>query len=240
MLPTTHAMCVDEASLALHIRLACGITKMTKTDEHCAKTVATLLAQPKTARRVAYAGTISARVSRAQKKCALPSGLLPKTMEEVNHFVCLACSEYECNLCGRSFPQTAYSSSMWQKRHLGTQRTLCLDCSRPRCTAKHCKTCRTCRSENCTKTIKRSHCSDDIVPLHPKHLPQTMQEVQEFLCSKCRYITCVRKDSQGIMCGKEMPKKAKTQLPAAPKNKYVCGVCQSLDHTKKTLANGHR
>ena len=57
MAPNTDAMCVDEASLRLHTLLAWGKTKTERASEHCAKIVATLLAQPKAAKGIAYAGT---------------------------------------------------------------------------------------------------------------------------------------------------------------------------------------
>ena len=147
---------------------------------------------------------------------------------------------HTCDLCTVVQSREAFSESMWKHRHDDDQRTLCNNCSRPRCTAKHCKTCQVCRSETCKKTTKRSHCSDAIIPLHHEQLPKTMQEVHEFLCAKCRYITCVRKDSTGIMCGKEMPRKAQARLPLAPKDKYICGVCQNLDDTRKSLGHSRR
>ena len=170
----------------------------------------------------------------------LNSKQLPKTLEDVQHYICSGCGGYKCDVCEQNLPQPAYSTSMWQHRHKKTQRTLCKNCSRPPCTAKHCKTCRNCRNEECRKTTKRSHCTDDIEPLQAMLLPRTMEEVHDYLCRSCRYITCVRKDPQGIRCGKEMPKKAKARLPAVPKKQYVCGVCQGLEDTKRTLEKNRR
>lgn len=87
--------------------------------------------------------------------------------------------------------------------------------------------------KSCTKTTKRSRCTASIEALNPKQLPRTLSDVQEFLCLRCRYITCIRKNAQGIRCGKEMPKKSKAKLPEHPKEQYVCGVCQNLDEAKK-------
>ena len=165
---------------------------------------------------------------------------LPRTLEEVHQYICLGCEGHKCDVCGRNQPQSAYSSGMWTNRYKKERRTLCKECARPPCSAKHCRTCPVCRNEKCKKTTRRSRCTDDIEPLHALLLPRTMEEVLEYLCGSCRYITCVRKDSQGIRCSKEMPKKTKARLPAAPRNQYICGVCQGLDETKNTLEQSRR
>ena len=138
-------------------------------------------------------------------------------------------------MCVDRQPENAYIAGMWHHRHDVKQRTLCQSCSRPRCTAEHCKTCPSCRNPSCTKTTKRSHCTDAITALNPQQLPTTMEEVRGFLCDKCRFITCMRIDSQGKRCGKEMPKKAKARLPKNPKQTYICGICQTLDTARASL-----
>ena len=152
----------------------------------------------------------------------------------------MAPATHPCDVCGQRLPETAYTSGMWHHRHDKKRKTLCQNCSRPPCTAKHCKTCPSCRSPTCKKTTKRSNCTDPMTSLNPQQLPKTMEEVRGFLCEKCRFITCMRIDAQGKRCGKEMPKKTRARMPQKPTEKYICGICQTLDATKKSLQTSKR
>ena len=133
-----------------------------------------------------------------------------------------------------------FSASMWDDKAKTGRRTLCKECCHPACTSRHCKTCRSCRNPACKKTTKRSHCTDEIQALHAKHLPRTLDEVQRFLCDNCKFITCMRIDSLGNRCGKEMPKKAQARLPQNPREEYICGTCQTLDAAKASLGSSKR
>ena len=133
-----------------------------------------------------------------------------------------------------------FSASMWDDKAKTGRRTLCKECCHPACTSRHCKTCRSCRNPACKKTTKRSHCTDEIQALHAKHLPRTLDEVQRFLCDNCKFITCMRIDSLGNRCGKEMPKKAQARLPQNPREEYICGTCQTLDAARASLGSSKR
>ena len=136
---------------------------------------------------------------------------------------------------GTTKAKNEFSATVWDNKAKPGQRTLCKECSHPACTSKHCKTCRTCRNPTCKKTSKRSHCTDEIQVLNAKQLPKTLEEVQRFLCTNCKFITCTRIDSFGVRCGKEMPKKAQARLPQNPRQQYICGTCQTLDVAKASL-----
>ena len=156
--------------------------------------------------------------------------------------LCKACCQHQndatchtCDVCQLSKAKSEYWASAWKHRAETGQRTLCKECSHPACTARHCKTCRSCRNPACKKTRKGSHCTDEIQPLNAKQLPQTLDEVQRFLCTNCKFITCMRIDSLGNRCGKEMPKKAQARLPQNLRQQYICGTCQTLDVAKASL-----
>ena len=131
--------------------------------------------------------------------------------------LCLICvakknsETYVCDLCKVSKETAAFPASMVRNRGNQKRRFLCTDCAHPPCASKHCKTCPRCRDPACRKTTRRDHCQAAIESLNAKQLPTTIGDVQEFLCQKCRFITCVRKNPEGVWCGKEMQKKyAKT------------------------------
>ena len=150
---------------------------------------------------------------------------------------CLQCEQkhHVCDVCQLTKAKNEFSATVWHDKAKPGQRTLCKECSHPACTSKHCKTCRTCRNPTCKKTSKRSHCTDEIQVLNAKQLPKTLEEVQKFLCTNCKFITCTRIDSFGVRCGKEMPKKAQARLPQNPRQQYICGTCQTLDVAKASL-----
>ena len=88
--------------------------------------------------------------------------LLPRTMQDVETYLCLNCRcEYECAVCGIAKTQAGFPESMWHNRHSKDQRILCFDCCRPRCTSQHCKTCPVCRDKLARTRIAQrrlNHC----------------------------------------------------------------------------------
>ena len=160
--------------------------------------------------------------------------------------VCKACeqqnegSAHKCDICQLTKAKSEFWDSMWNNKAKTGRRTLCKECCHPACTSRHCKTCRSCRNPACKKTTKRSHCTDEIQALNAKQLPKTLDEVQRFLCTNCKFITCMRIDSLGNRCGKEMPKKAQARLPQKPREEYICGTCQTLDAAKASLGSSKR
>eukprot|EP00973_Karenia_brevis_P043537 6032316-Karenia_brevis.AAC.1 len=61
-------------------------------------------------------------------------------MEDVNKFLCRNC-HYACAVCQEAKSEAEFPKSMWHNRFSKDQRSLCSDCSRPRCTSQQCKTC---------------------------------------------------------------------------------------------------
>ena len=155
---------------------------------------------------------------------------------------CLECEQkyHRCDVCQLTKAKSDFWASAWDNKAKAGRRTLCKECCHPACTSRHCKTCRSCRNPACKKTTKRSHCTDEIQALNAKQLPKTLDEVQRFLCTNCKFITCTRIDSLGNRCGKEMPKKAQARLPQNAREEYICGTCQTLDAAKASLGSSKR
>ena len=104
---------------------------------------------------------------------------------------------------------------MWKNRNC--QQCVCLTSARPQCTGPQCSTCKVCRDPDCPKGKK---CQRQVTELHHKQRPTSFQEVQAYLCSKCKPITC--------RCGKQLPKKMqKKALQEA--RQYICPDCQTKD-----------
>ncbi len=140
----------------------------------------------------------------------------PKTNKELQQFLCQKC-RHPCSLCEERKAQAQFPESMWHHRF--AQRTLCLDCCRPRCTSTQCATCTVCRDHTCTK---RTRCKDPIRPLHSKKSLTTKEDLATYLCDQCRYITCA--------CGNVMPKatqKRKKSAGTLQKQLYICAGCES-------------
>ena len=147
--------------------------------------------------------------------------LLPATWDEVQSYVCGSC-RHACELCGEAHGEKGYTPSMWHHRFTKNQRTLCLRCCRPPCTAKACQTCVVCRDPTC----KRRKCNNAIVALNPKQLPSTLEDIHSFLCQRCEEVTC--------RCGTRMSatfqKKRKATLGSKP---YVCLTCITKEQQQR-------
>ena len=143
-----------------------------------------------------------------------------------------ALETFTCQICTLPKARSENTASMWRNRNATNQRTLCRDCCNPPCIARHCKTCKHCRDPAC----KRRKCQEEIMALHPKHLPNDLAEVEAFLCDNCRFITCTAKDSRGNICGKMMPKKQQAKLTASARDLYICGECLTCQLSNETLA----
>ena len=133
--------------------------------------------------------------------------------------LCLTCEAevpmFTCHQCKVSQPRHAFGESMWANRN--RQQCVCLTCARPQCTGPQCSTCKVCRDPDCPKGKK---CQRQVTELHHKQRPTSFQEVQAYLCSKCKPITC--------RCGKQLPKKMqKKALQEA--RQYICPDCQTKD-----------
>ena len=138
--------------------------------------------------------------------------------------MCLSCEQaaqtHPCELCRKIKEKDDYSHSMWKHRFDSDQRSLCLQCCRPQCTSPHCKTCRVCRDPAC----KKRKCNNKIIPLHPKQLPGTLEDVATYLCPPCRDITC--------KCGVQMTQRMQKRRRAngtLGKEVYVCDKCQNKE-----------
>merc|ERR1711869_42370 len=132
-------------------------------------------------------------------------------MEEVDKFVCRNC-RWRCAVCNEAKAKAEFPASMWHHRFDKDQRTLCFDCSKPRCTSQQCTICPTCRDPDCKARMK---CKNEIKPLNSKQLPQTMMYVQTYLCQTCQKITC--------KCGNRMSQTMqKKRKKVQNDEKYVC------------------
>ena len=146
---------------------------------------------------------------------ALHPKMLPNTMCDVENYICSKCRHslplHPCDVCKKQKSPNEYTDSMWHNRSDTNRRTLCKDCCRPPCSAAHCRTCRTCRDEACKNTTKRSRCTASLEQLHPKQLPQTLSDVQEFLCS-VTLLAC-EKTPMATDAGKRCQRKQKQNWP---------------------------
>ena len=160
----------------------------------------------------------------AEKKEAFSPSQWHHKAEEGRWTVCLECEveAHCCELCTETLPRKAFPEQMWHHRHERDRRILCNDCSRPKCTRSQCKTCKVCRSESCRKR----KCSDAIASLHPKQLPSTTDERDNWFCFICRYIVCQN-------CKREMPRKLqRARAGTNSKQPWTCGECLTVEESK--------
>ena len=151
----------------------------------------------------------------------------PRTVEERDQWLCLACRLFKCSLCKVAKSEKAYPASMWYNRNNKNQNILCFDCCRPACVWQSCKTCKICRKETCKR---RNKCSETMESLNPRQHPPSIEERNQWLCYTCRYIVCqaCRK--------KEMPRKQQRQVKNSTcKKLWTCGDCLTLAESKQTM-----
>ena len=139
--------------------------------------------------------------------------------------VCIASKEaasepmHLCACCKRMLPKADFLDSMWD--HKSRQNAYCKTCCHPPCSAPHCKTCPICRDPACRK---RTTCTATMVPLSPKQMPKSKEDVLAYLCAQCRPITCK-------VCRREMA--LRTQQRKRANNDltdvYICGTCLTLE-----------
>ena len=124
-------------------------------------------------------------------------------------------SKYRCSLCNEEKGEFQFTLSGWKQR-LQAKSVLCLDCCRPRCISKRCRTCAVCRDPTCRKR----KCKNSIMPLHFKHRLKRKEDLATYLCARCRWITCA--------CGKTMPQRTERRQKRAGtflKLNYRCEDC---------------
>ena len=138
---------------------------------------------------------------------------LPTSLEQLQNWLCAACRQ-RCDLCREDLPISAYPAGMWKNRADVIRKTLCRDCCRPKCTQAQCQTCKDCRDPRCDKGRK---CSKKIESLHPKQLPTSLEQLQNWLCTACR--------QRCDLCREDLPMSA-----------YPAGMWKHrADVTRKTL-----
>ena len=132
--------------------------------------------------------------------------------------------EHPCSLCNEEKDKSQFTFHMWKER-LRTKRVICLDCCRPRCTAKLCKTCSVCRDPSC---VKRK-CSNPITPLHPNKRLHNKADLDTYLCERCRWITCA--------CGNIMPQRTQRRYKntAIKEQIYICSHCRARNGLKMRI-----
>ncbi len=108
--------------------------------------------------------------------------------------VCLECEQdpakeqtLQCQLCGARLTSQGFVESMWHHKKDAQRFILCKGCCRPPCTNAECTTCTKCRDPECTK---RRHCEADLKSLHPQCLPRAPEELETWLCAKCKPTFC--------------------------------------------------
>ena len=114
----------------------------------------------------------------------------PKNLKDKTSFKCLACrgAAIQCDVCKEVDP-AKFSASMLKHKSELTQRTLCIDCTNPACTASDCTTCKVCRNPACKRTAR---CAKPATPLNSSQYPNTMADKLSFRCSACRKMKCSR------------------------------------------------
>ena len=119
-----------------------------------------------------------------------------------------------CGVCKTAKSKDDFAHSQWE--HRSARQIVCAECCHPKCTAANCTTCRTCRDPACRKR----KCTKTPMTLNSKLRPQSLEEVNAFLCATCRRTTC--------KCGKPMPQKRLKRLKRENKleDVYVCADCQ--------------
>ena len=125
----------------------------------------------------------------------------PKTLEERNSWQCKTCRDeatHQCELCKKQLAEREYSSSMWQHRRISSRRTLCKDCSQPKC--------------------RNPDCSNLTEELHPMQLPKTLQERDNWHCLACRH-HC---DLCEKTCGRDEYSAPMWQNRQNPKRRTMC------------------
>ena len=98
--------------------------------------------------------------------------LRPDTLEIVKNYKCGNCLQM-CDICKQRKSARHFAASIWHHRFNQNRRLLCLECCRPKCTSRQCKTCKVCRFEIC----KDAKCTKRIQPLHPTLLPKDLEHL---------------------------------------------------------------
>ena len=134
---------------------------------------------------------------------------------------------HACQLCKIEKAQAAYTVSSWHHRQEKDREILCTDCFHPKCVAPTCTTCTHCRDEKCRARI--GNCKKEPKSLEKKQKPKDFDEVQRFLCQRCKYTSC-------SLCMSQAPKKQHPRLMRAEKP-YVCGHCEDLQVSAQDRRN---
>ena len=92
----------------------------------------------------------------------------------------------KCVFCTTEKPQQAFPSSAVHHRADKTQRALCYECCRPKCTNPQCQTCKICRREECSD----ANCTTEITSLNSQLLPKSEHERDTWECLKCSLMVC--------------------------------------------------
>ena len=80
---------------------------------------------------------------------ALNPKQLPINLAEKNVFRCEACCLMRCKVCEETKHRSAFTASALNNLKTENQRSLCKDCSHPKCSAPGCTTCKICRDVQC-------------------------------------------------------------------------------------------
>ena len=157
--------------------------------------------------------------------------LYPKNLKDKQVFKCLTCSgaAIRCDVCEEVDP-AKFSASMVSHRSHNNQRTLCLDCTNPACTASDCTTCRTCRNPACKRT---DGCEKPAAPLHSSQYPKSMADKLSFRCSACRKMKCSRCKTAATK--KQIERYRKKDTTEA----WTCGDCLTTAVSQEELRNQH-
>ena len=137
-----------------------------------------------------------------------------------------------CPLCGLAKTEEKFTIGIWENRRKAERRTLCFECSHPKCTAPDCTTCVQCRNDTCSLEV--GTCKEKSPILHWNDLPKTLAEVANFKCGKCmpRTLTC-------RTCGTDKLKQAFTEtrwnrrftqsavcIACTPTDTHACHLCK--------------
>ena len=116
---------------------------------------------------------------------AVAPSLQPRTLDEKQQFLYLACQTVPCYVCGEQ-PRDAFDPAALRNRK-NSQNLRCIDCSHPPCSQASCTTCKKCRSES---SRQGDFCASGIEALPPSLQPKTLDDKQRFLCLACQTVPC--------------------------------------------------
>ena len=153
-------------------------------------------------------------------------------------FMCLECEaqtpRLTCHICNISKPEDQFAASALH--HKSHRNIRCLDCTRPPCMflAQKCATCPQCRDPVCRKK-GRCTAGIQVATVNSQQLPASLEDIRNFACDRCRFITCIVRRHDGTLCGAQRKGKKQQAQARQDKQDYSCDDCQTWLLSQKRL-----